>query len=64
MSWTSKAKAKLTGKDAETVEESPQGDPSAQGVVDDTDDLLDEIDAVLEENAQEFVEQYVQKGGQ
>lgn len=28
------------------------------------DDLLDDIDDVLEENAQEFVDQYVQKGGQ
>lgn len=29
-----------------------------------TDDLLDEIDSVLEENAQDFVDAYVQKGGQ
>jgi ubiquitin-like protein Pup len=28
------------------------------------DDLLDEIDDVLEENAEEFVNGYVQKGGQ
>lgn len=28
------------------------------------DDLLDEIDGVLESNAEEFVSQYVQKGGQ
>ena len=28
------------------------------------DDLLDEVDGVLEENAEEFVKQYVQKGGQ
>ncbi len=28
------------------------------------DDLLDEIDAVLEENAEEFVRNYVQKGGE
>lgn len=28
------------------------------------DDLLDEIDGVLEENAEEFVKGYVQKGGQ
>jgi ubiquitin-like protein Pup len=30
----------------------------------DIDDLLDSIDEVLEENAQEFVNAYVQKGGQ
>ncbi len=28
------------------------------------DDLLDEIDAVLEANAEQFVKDYVQKGGQ
>lgn len=28
------------------------------------DDLLDEIDDVLETNAEEFVRSYVQKGGQ
>jgi ubiquitin-like protein Pup len=28
------------------------------------DDLLDEIDGVLEENAEEFVRSYIQKGGQ
>ncbi len=31
---------------------------------DDIDDLLDEIDSVLEDNAEEFVRSYVQKGGQ
>ncbi len=30
----------------------------------DVDDLLDEIDEVLEENAEEFVKNYVQKGGE
>lgn len=29
-----------------------------------TDDLLDEIDGLLESNAEEFVRSYVQKGGQ
>lgn len=28
------------------------------------DELLDEIDSVLEENAEEFVRNYVQKGGE
>jgi ubiquitin-like protein Pup len=28
------------------------------------DELLDEVDAVLEENAEEFVKAYVQKGGE
>jgi ubiquitin-like protein Pup len=30
----------------------------------DLDELLDEIDSVLEENAEEFVAQYIQKGGE
>ena len=30
----------------------------------DIDDILDEIDAVLEENAEDFVKSFVQKGGQ
>ena len=29
-----------------------------------TDDLLDEIDGLLESNAEEFVRSYVQKGGE
>jgi ubiquitin-like protein Pup len=29
-----------------------------------TADLLDEIDSVLEKNAQQFVDSFVQKGGQ
>ncbi|ALG84848.1 ubiquitin-like protein Pup [Gordonia phthalatica] len=29
-----------------------------------TDDLLDEIDDVLEKNAEDFVRAYVQKGGE
>lgn len=28
------------------------------------DDVLDEIDAVLEENAEEFVKSYIQRGGE
>ena len=29
-----------------------------------TDEILDEIDSVLEENAEEFIKSYVQKGGE
>ena len=32
--------------------------------VDDIDSVLDEIDGVLESNAEEFVRGFVQKGGQ
>jgi ubiquitin-like protein Pup len=36
----------------------------AEAQTDEVDDLLDEIDEVLEANAEEFVRSYVQKGGQ
>ncbi len=38
--------------------------PSVAVDSEEVDDLLDEIDTVLEENAEEFVRNYVQKGGQ
>jgi ubiquitin-like protein Pup len=36
----------------------------SKNTTDDLDSLLDEIDEVLEANAEEFVKSYVQKGGQ
>ena len=40
--------------------------PAKQGeaLKEELDDLLDEIDSVLESNAEEFVKSYVQKGGE
>jgi ubiquitin-like protein Pup len=49
------------------TEDASQSTPPAQVAEDlkhDLDEVLDEIDAVLEENAEEFVAGYVQKGGQ
>ena len=44
---------------------SSQGlEPVEQIEIQDLDDILDDIDAVLEENAQEFVDSFIQKGGQ
>jgi ubiquitin-like protein Pup len=37
---------------------------SSEKLKTDLDDLLDEIDEVLETNAEEFVKSYVQKGGE
>ncbi len=44
--------------EAETATPTRTGDSSI------TDELLDEIDAVLEANAEDFVRQYIQKGGE
>jgi prokaryotic ubiquitin-like protein Pup len=44
----------------------PPPPPAAQSQVkdDDVDAILDEIDEVLESNAEEFVKGFVQKGGE
>jgi len=49
----------------EAVDEaSPAVSESGEKLKADLDDLLDEIDEVLETNAEDFVKSYVQKGGQ
>jgi ubiquitin-like protein Pup len=48
----------------ETVEEAPPASASGDKLKAELDDLLDEIDGVLETNAEDFVKSYVQKGGQ
>ena len=48
----------------EVVEEAPAKSESGEKIKAELDDLLDEIDDVLEVNAEEFVKSYVQKGGQ
>jgi len=40
------------------------GQKTAQKKTEEVDELLDEIDEVLETNAEDFVRAYVQKGGQ
>lgn len=37
---------------------------AGEAVMNELDDLLDEIDGVLETNAEEFVNSYIQKGGE
>ncbi|RAY13980.1 ubiquitin-like protein Pup [Actinomadura craniellae] len=60
---------KQTGRRTEEVEETqaaPAEDVQERNekLTDDVDAILDEIDEVLEENAEEFVRSYVQKGGE
>ena len=46
------------------VEDAPATSKSGEKIKAELDELLDEIDEVLEENAEEFVKVYVQKGGE
>jgi ubiquitin-like protein Pup len=48
----------------EAVDEVPAKTESGEKLKAELDDLLDEIDDVLETNAEDFVKSYVQKGGQ
>ena len=50
--------------DEDVVEEVPAKSEAGEKIKGELDDLLDEIDEVLELNAEEFVKGYVQKGGQ
>jgi len=60
-----------TKREDEVEEETPTPPPAAEAgtqrrekLSEDVDDLLDEIDEVLESNAETFVASFVQKGGQ
>ncbi len=43
---------------------SESGSASGEKIKAELDDLLDEIDDVLEQNAEDFVKSYIQKGGE
>ncbi len=45
-------------------EDVPATSESGEKIKAELDDLLDEIDDVLEQNAEDFVKSYIQKGGQ
>ena len=48
----------------EVVDEAPAKSEQGEKIKAELDDLLDEIDEVLESNAEDFVKSYVQKGGE
>jgi ubiquitin-like protein Pup len=50
--------------EVEVDEAAPATSERGEKIKAELDDLLDEIDEVLEDNAEEFVRNYVQKGGQ
>ncbi|MXW42354.1 MAG: ubiquitin-like protein Pup [Acidimicrobiia bacterium] len=46
------------------IEQSPSNTEQGEELKAELTDLLDEIDEVLESNAEDFVKSYIQKGGQ
>ena len=48
----------------DVAEEAPTTSESGEALKAELDDLLDEIDDVLETNAEDFVKSYIQKGGE
>ncbi|MCC6225260.1 MAG: ubiquitin-like protein Pup [Microthrixaceae bacterium] len=48
----------------EEVDEAPTATAQGDKIKAELDDLLDEIDEVLEANAEDFVKSYIQKGGE
>jgi len=61
-------KSKPTGRTDDAVDvaadTAPASNEAGEKLKAELDDLLDEIDGVLETNAEDFVKSYVQKGGQ
>jgi ubiquitin-like protein Pup len=52
------------GDETEDVQPNVETEEIDEEFVEDLDALLDEIDEILEEDSQEFVENYIQRGGQ
>ena len=50
--------------ETEEIELNVESSEMDEEFVEDLDSLLDEIDEILEEDSQEFVENYIQRGGQ
>jgi ubiquitin-like protein Pup len=57
-------KKSTTERTEAVVEDVPSTSATGEKLKAELDDLLDEIDEVLEDNAEEFVRNYVQKGGE
>jgi prokaryotic ubiquitin-like protein Pup len=64
MSEREQIKKTTRERETETTTETPATSKQGEKIKADLDELLDEIDEVLESNAEEFVKSYVQKGGQ
>ena len=68
MSKQEQIKPQKTEEKEEATEAAAGLTPERQAEIDkakaETDELLDEIDTILEQNAEEFVKGYIQKGGE
>lgn len=60
----SDSKKDSSAHDDQDVKPNPKVIETGKKLQEDIDNLVDEIDEVLEENAAEFVKNYVQKGGE
>ena len=58
------APAEPSGQDVDEVGVNSAAVEQTEELKDQIDGLLDEIDEVLESNAEEFVKSYIQKGGE
>jgi prokaryotic ubiquitin-like protein Pup len=57
-------KKQAPAKQDDEVVDAPAASETGEKLKAELDDLLDEIDEVLETNAEDFVKSYIQKGGQ
>jgi ubiquitin-like protein Pup len=55
-----------SGQDDDATQAAPESDVAErkEALDDDVDAILDEIDEVLESNAEDFVKSFIQKGGE
>ena len=60
----SKPAARTEDTTVDTEDGAPTATDTGEKLKAELDDLLDEIDEVLESNAEDFVKSYVQKGGE
>ncbi len=61
---THESKKPNAPQESEDIRANPKVAETGERLKEEMDDLVDEIDKVLEENAAEFVKNYVQKGGE
>lgn len=55
---------KIEPRDVEKIKPNPNIVGKGEKIKKDIDKVLDEIDTVLEQNAEEFIKNYVQRGGE